>query len=82
MTRVISGHTKTELRFIMKLLLNVNLECSFHMLSAWVKHQMVVDINNQAPLYTKNSTVSTEFPMRSKLNFSQWKTYFPQLYIW
>ena len=52
------------------------------MLSAWVKHQMVVDINNQALLYTKNSTVSTEFPMRSKLNFSQWKTYFPQLYIW
>ena len=50
MSKVISGHNKISSLFIIKSLLNEDLYTlvlSFHMLSAWGKHQ-IVDINIQA----------------------------------
>ena len=82
MPKVISGHIKTEVPVYHKIIVECKVEVlSFHILSAWVKHQMVVDINIQDLSYAKNSAACTEFPMRSKFNFSQWKTYFSQIYI-
>ena len=49
------------------------------MLSAWVKHQTVDKIFKAFP-NAKNSAVCTEFPMCSKLHFSQWKIYFSQYF--
>ena len=78
MAKVISGHIKTEVPVHHEIIAECKLEVlSFQMLSAWVKHQMVVDVNIQGLSYVKNSAVCTEFPMPSKFNFSQWKTYFP-----
>ena len=48
---------------------------SFHILFAWVKHQ-IVDVNIQDLSYAKNSVVYIEFPMCWKFNFSWCKTYF------
>ena len=41
---------------------------SFHVLSTWVKHQ-IVDINIQGLPNAKNSVVCTEFPLCSKFHF-------------
>ena len=82
MPKVISDHIKTELPVHHENIVECKLEVlSFHMLSGWVKHQMVVDINIQGLSYAKNSALCTGFPMCSKFNFSQWKTSFSQLYI-
>ena len=82
MPKVISGHIEAEVPVHHKIIVECKLEAlSFHILSAWVKHQMVIDINIQDLSYAKNSVVCTEFPMRSKFNFSQWETYFSQIYI-
>ena len=82
MSKVISGHIKIELPVHYEIIIECNLEVlSFHMLPAWIKHRMVVDINIPGLSYAKNSAVCTEFPMRSKFNFCLWKTYFSQLYI-
>ena len=44
-SKVISGHIKIELPVHHEIIIECKLEMlSFHMLSAWVKHQMVVDI--------------------------------------
>ena len=42
---------------------------SFHILFAWVKHQ-IVDVNIQDLSYAKNPVVYIEFPMCLKFNFS------------
>ena len=82
MPKLISGHIKMEVPVHHEMIVKCKLEVlSFHILSARLKHQMVVDINTQGLSYAKNSAVCTEFPMLSKFNFSQWKTYFSQLYI-
>ena len=82
MPKVISGLIKIEVSVHHEIIVECKLEVlSFHILSAWVKHQMVVDINIQGLSYAKHSAVCTEFPMHSKFIFSQWKTYFSQLYI-
>ena len=82
MPKVISGHIRIEVPVHHKIIVECKLEVlSIHILSAWVKHQMVVDINFQDLSYAKKSAVCTDFPMRSKFNFSQGKTYFSQLYI-
>ena len=82
MPKVISGHIKIEVPVHQEIIVECKLEVlSFHILSARVKHQIVVDINIQGFSYAKNSAACTEFPMYSKFNFSQWKTYFSQLYI-
>ena len=82
MPKVISAHIKIEAPIHHEIIVECKLEVlSFHILSAWIKHQMAVDINIQGPSYAKNSAVCAEFPMHSKFNFSQWKTYFSRLYI-
>ena len=82
MPKVISGHIKIEVPVRHEIIVECKLEVlSFHILSAWVKHQMAVDINIQGLSYIKKSAACAEFPMHSKFNFSQWKTYFSQLYI-
>ena len=82
MPKVISGHIKIEVLVHHEIIAECKLEVfSFHIFSAWVKYQMVVDINIQGLSYTKNFAVCTELPMHSKFNFSQWKTYFSQFYI-
>ena len=82
MPEIISGRIKIEVPVHHEIIVECKLEVlSFHILSAWVKHQMVVDINIQGLSYAKNSAVCTEFPMHSKFSFSQWKIYFSQLYI-
>ena len=64
MFKVISGHTKYVNKKALKVL-------SFHMLSAWVKHQIV-----RCFLEAKISAVCTEFSMCLKFHFSQWKNTF------
>ena len=44
-SKVISGYIKIELPVHHEIIIECKLEMlSFHMLSAWVKHQMVVDV--------------------------------------
>ena len=82
MSKVISDHIKIELPVHHENIDECKLEVlSLHMLPAWIKHQMVVDINIQCLSYAKNSALCTEFSMCSKFNFSQWKANFSQLYI-
>ena len=78
MPKIISGHIKIELPVHYEIIIECKLEVlSFHMLPAWVKYRMVVDINIKGLSYATNSTVCTKFLMRSKFNFRQWKTFFP-----
>ena len=78
MPKVISGHIKIEVPVHYVIIIECKLEVlSFHTLPAWVKHRMVVDINIQGLSYAQNSTVCSEFLMRSKFSSCQWKTYFP-----
>ena len=70
MPKVISGHIKIEVTIHHEIIVECKLKVlSFHILSAWVKHQMVVDINIQGLSYAKNYAVCTEFPM--EFYFSQ-----------
>ena len=72
MAKVISGHIKIEVPVHHKTIAECKLEVlSFHILPAWVKHQMVLDVNIQGLSYAKNSALCTEFPTRSKFIFSQ-----------
>ena len=82
MPKVISGHIKIEVPVHHEIIVECKLEVlSFHILSTWVKHQTVVNLNIQGLSYTTNSAVCTKFPMLSNFKFSQWKTYFSHLYI-
>ena len=72
MPKVISGHIKIDVPVHHEIIVVCKLEVlSFQLLSARVKHQMVVDINIQGLSYAKNSAACTEFPRYSKFNFSQ-----------
>ena len=54
MPKVISGHIKIEVPVHHEIIVECKLEVlSFHILSAWVKHQMVVDINIQGLPYVR-----------------------------
>ena len=56
MPKVISGHIKIEVPVHHGTIVEIKLEVlSFPILSAWVKHQMVVDINIQGLSCSMNS---------------------------
>ena len=74
MPKIISCHIKIELPVHYEIIIECKV-LSFHMLPAWVKYRMVVDINIQGLSSAKNSAVCTEFLMCSKLNFCLWKTF-------
>ena len=60
MPEVISGHIKAEVPVHHKIIVECKLGVlSFNILSAWVKHQIVVEINIQDLSYAKNSAVCT-----------------------
>ena len=66
-------HVHHEIIADCKLVLEV---LSFHMLSAWVKHQ-IVDIYLGFFLMPKKSGVCTELLICSKLHLFKWKTFLP-----
>ena len=56
MSKVISGNIKIEVHVRHEIIAECKLEVlSFHILSAWVKHQMTVDVNIQGHSYAKKS---------------------------
>ena len=72
MLKIVSGQIKIYLPVHHEIIFERKLEVLyFHMLAAWIKHQMVVDINIQHFFYAQNHVVCTELPIYSKLNFSQ-----------
>ena len=72
MLKIVSGHIKIYLPVHHEIIFERKLEVLyFHMLAAWIKHQMVVDINIQDFFHAKNPAVCTKLPIYSKLNFSE-----------
>ena len=72
MPKVLSVHIKIEIPVHHEIIVECKLKVlSFHILPAWVKHQIVVDINIQGLSYDKNSAVCTEFPIHSNSIFSK-----------
>ena len=85
MPKVISGHIKFEVPVHHEIIVECKLEVrSFHILSARVKHQMVVDINIQGLSYAKNSGpfLCHRIPNVSKIQFFLVENiFFPIIYL-
>ena len=82
MPKIISGHIKNELPIHYEISIECKLEVlSFHMLPAWVKYRMVVDINIQGLFYVKKFYSMLRIPNAFKIQFLPVENIFFQLYI-
>ena len=83
MPKVISAHIKIEVPIHHEIIVECKLEVlSFHILSAWIKHQMAVDINIQGPSYAKNSANMRRISNAFKIQlFPVENIFFPIIYL-